>query len=87
MRLSVETKNLMAEIHGLDGASHLSGPMPVPSEYTQYALNEDPCTAMTLRMITCIIWDLPWSRTLQSNGQGRWWDCCIDDFQVASRTR
>ncbi len=47
---SVEkTKNLMAEIHGLDGASPYLGLCLFPSEYTQYALNEDPCTAMTLR--------------------------------------
>jgi len=83
---SVEkTKNLMAEIHGLDGASPYLGLCLFPSEYTQYALNEDPVHRHDIEgMITCIIWDLPWSRTTVEWSEVDEWDCCIDElFQVA----
>jgi hypothetical protein len=80
-----ETKSLMAEIHGVEDAAPYLGLCLFPWEYIQHAPNEDPVYRYDIEgMITCLMWDLPWSRTTIEWSEIEGWDCSVDElFSIA----
>jgi hypothetical protein len=80
-----ETRSLIEEIHGVEDAAPYLGLCLFPWEYIQYAPNEDPVYRYDIEgMITCLMWDLPWSRRTVDWSEIEEWDCSIDElFSIA----